>query len=100
MKKSRLLVLVTLVLLLPVSAVTSLAYASPPDPSWIRGLYDGGDHDDVVVLITSEAGTARSLVAADLYPPTVPVGHAPLHAERGVSFLALTAHLSRGPPVN
>jgi len=37
-------------------ALTPLAYASPPDPSWIRGLYDDGDFDDINMLITSGSG--------------------------------------------
>jgi len=48
--------------------LTPLAYASPPDPSWIRGLYDGGDFDDVVVLLTSGLGVVEPfpLVGLDL----------------------------------
>ena len=32
--------------------LTSLGHASPPDPTWIAGLYDDGDHDDVVLDVT------------------------------------------------
>jgi len=28
-----------------------MAFASPPDPSWIAGVYDGADGDDVVNLV-------------------------------------------------
>ena len=28
-----------------------LAFASPPDPSWVAGFYDGADGDDIVSLI-------------------------------------------------
>ena len=45
--------LLGLVLLCASAALLPLAYASPPDPSWIRGVYDGADFDDVVVLLTS-----------------------------------------------
>ena len=31
-------------------ALTPLAYASPPDPTYISGLWDDGDYDDVVIL--------------------------------------------------
>ena len=37
--------LVTL-MLLPV-----IAFATPPDPSWIAGIYDGADGDDVVMTV-------------------------------------------------
>src|SRR5580765_2633410 len=33
------------------SSLSVLAYASPPDPSWVRGVYDDADFDDVVCLI-------------------------------------------------
>ena len=45
------LVLVALILTL-----TPLAYADPPDPTWITGLWDDDDFDDVVGYITSAAG--------------------------------------------
>jgi len=43
-------------LLLLSAVLTPMAYASPPDPSWINGFYDGGDFDDVVVQLTSGSG--------------------------------------------
>jgi hypothetical protein len=54
-KVSRLLVLVVLVLIGPIGGLTALAYATPPDPSWIGGIYDDADYDDVLLLITSES---------------------------------------------
>jgi hypothetical protein len=33
-------------------ALVPLAHASPPDPTWISGLYDGADHDDAVLAVT------------------------------------------------
>jgi hypothetical protein len=33
-----------------------LAHFSPPDPTWIAGLYDNADHDDAVVAITDAIG--------------------------------------------
>src|SRR5262249_33586805 len=43
---------VTLILIAPI------AFASPPDPSWIAGIYDGADGDDVVTLVYETAGVA------------------------------------------
>jgi hypothetical protein len=48
--------------LLALASLHTLAYASPADPSWIPGIYDEGDFDDVVTLIAS--------VPADLSPAT------------------------------
>ena len=41
---------VGLILILPI------ALASPPDPSWIAGIYDGADGDDVVTLVYDSVG--------------------------------------------
>jgi len=38
--------------------VLSLAYASPPDPAWIKGFYDDADGDDAVPAITSGYGAS------------------------------------------
>ena len=59
-KVARLSILLLLVTTLVVP--TSLAFASPPDPSWIQGIYDEGDFDNVVDLISSSAGVV------DLFP--------------------------------
>src|SRR5262245_55932563 len=38
------------------------AYAGPPDPSWIPGIYDSHDYDDVVGMVTDGAGVSDSQV--------------------------------------
>ena len=48
------------------AGLTPLAYASPPDPSWVRGIYDDADYDDVVVLITSAAAVAAPVLVVDI----------------------------------
>ena len=58
--------LMAAVLLLCLLALGPLAHASPPDPTWIAGIYDDADYDDVVLAITSSVGT---IAAA-----TVPTG--------------------------
>lgn len=75
------LLLWTLIGLLP------LAYATPPDPSWVRGVYDDGDFDDVVSLITStsavvetptpDAGVLGPLRFGEPLPPESVLGPAP-----------------------
>ena len=84
-------ILLTLILLPP------LAFASPPDPSWVAGFYDGADGDDIVSLIyeTSAANqTAPSHLGPlpcllDMYLDGI-VRHVPdRHFTRG----------SRSPPV-
>jgi hypothetical protein len=38
-------------LLLVLITLVPLAHASPPDPTWIAGIYDDGDYDDVVIAV-------------------------------------------------
>ena len=37
--------------LLALILLPAIAFASPPDPSWIAGIYDGADGDDIVSLV-------------------------------------------------
>jgi hypothetical protein len=67
------LVVVTLGVL---ALLTGLAYASPPDASWIPGIYDNADLDDVVVLVTAASGVVGPVDLAGLQvlpPPTATV---------------------------
>ena len=45
--------IVTLLLLFALIAAVPLAAASPPDPTWIPGVYDSADLDDVVLAVIS-----------------------------------------------
>jgi hypothetical protein len=49
-------------LLTALVALTALAYATPPDPTWVSGFFDDDDNDNGVFLITS------SLAALDPFP--------------------------------
>ena len=40
----------------------AMAFASPPDPSWIAGIYDGADGDDIVSFVyETSAASATAL---------------------------------------
>ena len=84
-------------LILPL--LTPMAYASPPDPSWIHGLYDGGDFDDVVVLITSGAGVVELDAVVDVSPAPPPVCWPVPCSDRPVSTESPGSLHSRAPPV-
>src|SRR4029077_11164877 len=47
-----------LLLLSSLVVIVPLAYAGPPDPTWIPGIYDNADYDDVVGSVTD--GSAAS----------------------------------------
>jgi hypothetical protein len=92
---SRLLVLLALVLVGPLVALTPLAYATPLDPSWIQGIYDGADYDDVVFLITSEAGNVTPSLLPELRQTVAEILP---HASACVPTAAVSTLHSRAPP--
>jgi hypothetical protein len=81
--------------------LTPIAWASPVDPSWISGMYDDADFDDVVTYLTS-LGTAPipSLPVRELLPVLtfVPAESAP-DERLGVST-PLSSHSPRAPPLS
>lgn len=48
------------------ATLSALAFASPPDPSWIPGVYDNADYDDVIALVMSATGNVAPAVQAAL----------------------------------
>jgi hypothetical protein len=54
-----------LALLAGLTILIPIANATPPDPSWIRGLYDDDDFDNVALVVTSSVGTVGSFVLDD-----------------------------------
>jgi hypothetical protein len=80
-------------------ALTGLAYASPPDPTWTRGMYDDADFDDVVGHITSASGLVEVITVPDLRPGDVLI--IPLLPPSGptVSPDPPSAHHPRAPPL-
>ena len=86
----------TMLLVLLIIAPVTLAHASPPDQTWIAGVYDQADFDDVVGFLTSaleatdstvapEPGPRLALepklcVAAVAWPATAPAYSPPLRA--------------------
>jgi hypothetical protein len=83
-------IVVTLILIAPI------AFASPPDPSWIAGIYDGADGDDVVTLVYETAGVEAVSLGSVLPLPrayTVSLASGP-GAVHGFPLHQFT----RGPP--
>jgi hypothetical protein len=79
-------------------SLSALAQASPPDPNWFGGLWDNGDYDDIILLVTSGVGIADSHSTHDTRPVVVaspfiaPPDLAPLSAR------PLLASPTRAPP--
>jgi len=79
-----------------------LAHATPPDPTWIDGIYDDADLDGVVALVTSSSAMIDAvpsdhalrlpLVVLPLYRPEECVhacgAHLSIHARPPPIFIA------------
>lgn len=52
-------------------SLAALAHASPPDPDWLGGIWDNGDYDDIILLVTSGVGIADSHSIDDDARPVV-----------------------------
>lgn len=89
---------VLLLLLLLLAALSPLAYASPPDPSWVRGLFDGADYDDVVVLVAATVALVDAFLDTALWPSRPLIGSA-LQLEESVGSAPARSPLQpRAPP--
>jgi hypothetical protein len=93
------ILLVVLVSILPVS-LPILAYASPPDPSWIPGVYDDDDYDDVVMLVASGTGHVTPTTLADLRSVLPLVECLPRSSERVSGAFSASAVRPRAPPAS
>jgi hypothetical protein len=49
-------------------AVIPLAYAEPPDPTWVSGYFDDADYDDAVFVVTSSLATVDPFPLCDWSP--------------------------------
>ena len=79
-------------------AILPLAEASPPDPLWVGGMYDGADLDDVVVAVLAATAVASRSVLL-LVDHTAIAGDAVLPTDRAsLPRPALAARPVRAPP--
>ena len=74
-------------------------HASPPDPSWIAGLYDNGDGDDAVLILVDAVGF-EAAEGVDLRPPSVPRGRFVGLAPATPDTPSRIALVDRAPPLD
>ncbi len=89
-----------LVAVVVVSALVVLlptAFASPVDQTWIPGLYDDADFDDVVLLLTGSVASVASCVVYNLTPILAVVSVLAFEARPAAAPREAT-HDPRGPP--
>jgi len=84
--------LVLVALLAPV-----LAAANVPDPTWIPGMYDGGDADEILALVWDATPALAAVPPALLEPHAVVIELSPLVAPPAPSLAGAAA--SRAPPL-
>ena len=78
--------------------VLALAYASPPDPAWIRGIYDDADFDDVIVQVTSATGHVPFDLPIDAQPASASAEDVPPITDEVFVSLEPFASSPRAPP--
>jgi hypothetical protein len=76
-----------------------LAYADPPDPTWIPGFWDDADFDDVIVRVTSTVGASETGLLSTLAPHWVPIWSVSAADDRHDADPAFGPHPPRGPPL-
>jgi hypothetical protein len=87
-----------LVILAGLISVTPLAYGSPPDPTWIEGIYNDADGDDVIVSLTGAAWVVELAPPVSLNLLFVAVPFAPPASPPIVSVDLHPAPPGRAPP--
>jgi hypothetical protein len=87
-----------LLLVLVHAALSPLALASPPDQTWLGGLYDNADYDDVVLAVTSATATTDSHPRFDLTPTRIVVGSLPTPQQAAAPSRDQAPQQPRAPP--
>jgi hypothetical protein len=79
-------------------ALGTLAFASPPDQTWIAGFYDDADFDDAVLLITEYSFGSASVVVCDAAPFFVGVISVSAFEARPAPVPPSDTDVARAPP--
>jgi len=90
--------LVAPALMIVLSTLGALAYASPPDPGWIGGFYDAADGDDVVLAVTGLDQAPALARLVDVAPCAVHLGAVTLPARSVDRAFVVAAPAVRAPP--
>ncbi|HYB41686.1 MAG TPA: hypothetical protein VEL75_07950 [Candidatus Methylomirabilis sp.] len=86
--------------LLPVLiGIPAPAFAEPPDPVWIPGVYDAADWDDVVARVAGTDATGGGVLPEPTGSTRVLVGTVAPAAESVVPSTAAFVLGSRSPPL-
>jgi len=95
MAARRLLIAILVTLMV---GLAPLAEASPPDQTWLGGLYDDADYDNVVLSVTSAVGAVESQIVHDTGPFQTVAERPNPFDESAPSAAVLSPNFSRAPP--
>ena len=90
--------LVNVVFLLCLFLAVPLAHAMPPDPSWIAGIYDGGDLDDLVIVLLGSNGPVETSPYTSGQPPLQVIGSLTIVSTETATDFPFSPARSRAPP--
>ena len=79
-----------------IAALPAMAHASPPDPTWIVGVYDDGDQDDLIALAAWATGATGAPL--DIHVTLFPVEGFPPVQDRAPAARTRSSVRSRAPP--
>ena len=96
MKRSRWIAWILIALVI---ALAPIAWASPSDPTWISGVYDDADFDDVVTYLTSGSVAIPALPLVDVVPAFALTPVLPAPYEKPELSLLLSSQSPRAPPL-
>jgi hypothetical protein len=93
------LVGLAVILILTLATLTVLAYATPPDQTWISGLYDNADYDEVIILATSTSSITGNSLERAFDVLRIVVELVSISATPSVTDPNVRLPVSRGPPI-
>jgi hypothetical protein len=78
----------------------ALAYATPTDPTWIGGLYDDADYDDIIILVHAIPCPPAAVSVQCPDPNRTPAWLIPTPDEQLPPSPTPPPQLARGPPLS
>ena len=82
-----------------VVAVPTVAFADPPDPTWIGGFWDDDDFDNAVLAITSASAIEVASRIDAGFPLWIPIARVASEKEECLRTPVCTVVSPRAPPV-
>jgi hypothetical protein len=78
----------------------TVAFADPPDPTWIAGYWDDDDFDDAVIAITTASAVEASPPVDTELPLWVPMARTEMPKQEAYRAPRRAAASPRAPPVD